>query len=460
VNFGGLTAMENPDQSSDTQRIIPLDRQRARTLTLACPPDKSLTHRALILASLAKGKSHINGPLLGADCLSTLQCLAQLGVKYEVKPGQILVNSEGWDEFSSPHQPLDFGNSGTTARLLLGVFAASPSLFVTAFGDGSLSQRPMGRVVVPLCRMGASIWGRKGGGFLPLAIRGERLKAQDHKVDKASAQVKSALLLAGLNIEGYTSVTLPTGSRNHTEIMLKALGAKCVLHHEKDEEKVIVKGPFRPQARDYTICGDPSSAAFFCVLAGLLPKCKLTITNVLDNSTRCGFIQILKRMGFDLDLTANPNPKKAIESQVDLNVKHSKDIKSVNVEKSLIPSLIDEIPVLALACSFAKGRSRFHSVAELRIKESDRLAKTIELISLIGGKAFADGDDLVVEGGVKEPQSFTFDSKGDHRLAMTAAIAGCLTSNGSEIIGSRCVNVSFPDFYDILQTKFLGYETE
>jgi 3-phosphoshikimate 1-carboxyvinyltransferase len=419
---------------------------------LRCPPDKSITHRAVMFAALAKGDSRIQHPLLGADCRSTMAAMSALGVTISIDgvKGEVSVRSPGWDGWTSPAMPLDFGNSGTTTRLLAGLYAATPGLFVTCFGDASLSKRPMGRVVEPLRRAGAKISGRSGGGLLPLAIEGAKLKAMSHKVDKASAQVKSALVLAGLNTEGETTVTLPVGSRDHTEKMLRRFGAKLTTTTDGKTETISVTGPFRPAPGVFDVPGDPSSAAFLCVLGAIAGDGELKVRRVLDNPTRTGFLTILDRMGAKVARQPSPDQGNVVEPVVDLTVRAGAPLIAVDMEPTLAPTLIDEIPILAIAARFAKGTSRFRGLEELRVKESDRLAMTIALVTAAGGRAWAEGDDLFVEGTDAPVPAFTFDPDADHRLAMAAAVVAKVATGPCVIKDPDCVAVSFPDFFDVL----------
>lgn len=430
-----------------------------KVIDILCPPDKSLTHRSLLFAGLAKGRSIIESPLLGADCRTTLAALKGLGVGGEILTdaqtgGQtIQIDSPGWDGWRSPKTPLDFGNSGTTTRLLLGILAATPGIFVTAWGDQSLSERPMGRVIEPLRRAGAHILARDKGSKLPIAIEGRSLAPCVHVTDKASAQVKSALILAGLNIDGETAVTLPRGSRDHTEKALLALGANLSVEFHGTGETIRIRGPFRPTPRDYRVPGDPSSAAFFCVWGALRGRGAIKVRGVLDNPTRTGFLEVLVRMGVKIEREPSPRSKDYIEPILDLVINGGQGLRPVEVEPELVPKLIDEIPVLAVAASFAPGKSRFMGVEELRVKESDRLKKTIELINLAGEgrKAWEEGNDLVVVGSPLSPQNFTYDPEEDHRMAMASSILAKTAKGPCQILDPQCVVVSFPDFF-----KYLG----
>jgi 3-phosphoshikimate 1-carboxyvinyltransferase len=436
-------------------RPLPQGRQTTLNARRICPPDKSVTHRSVMFAAMAVGKSEVINPLMGADCKSTMAAMRALGVRIEEhqasadKPASITVQSPGWDGWASPLVPLDFGNSGTTARLLTGLFAATPALFVTCFGDASLSTRPMGRVVTPLRAIGAKIMGRGDGKLLPLAISGQQLRAAEHSVDKATAQVKSALLLAGLNCSGVTQVTLPSGSRDHTEKMLAALGADIDIAHLGGYETVSLRGPFRPPARQHLVPGDPSSAAFFAVLAALSSG-RVTIRGVLDNHTRTGFLDILSRMGVNFERQPADDTTGYLEPVMDLVVHGGASLKAIETEAAAAPTFIDEVPILAVAALFAQGVTRMRGLGELRVKESDRLAKVVELLKLVGANVWTEGDDLFIEGGERQVPSFAFNPDEDHRLAMSAAILAKFATGPCDIADPECAAVSFPDFFEVL----------
>ncbi|MCX6129550.1 MAG: 3-phosphoshikimate 1-carboxyvinyltransferase, partial [Proteobacteria bacterium] len=283
--------------TTPSRTIQASSRTAASDLRILCGRDKSLTHRSVMFAALAQGTTRIHQPLLGADCLSTMTCFRQLGMTLEVlSPQDIRIHSQGFAAFRNPSVDLDCGNSGTTARLMSGILAAQKQLKTRLIGDESLSRRPMRRVVEPLRQMGAIIHGAELGNFLPLSIEGQELHAASHLLDKASAQVKSALLLAGLFCKGETRVKLPAGSRDHTERMLQNMGAPLSSTQENGWETVRVEGPFAPPPGVYTIPVDPSSAAFFCVLGLLRSGASLSLPEVLDNPTRTGFLKVLERM--------------------------------------------------------------------------------------------------------------------------------------------------------------------
>jgi 3-phosphoshikimate 1-carboxyvinyltransferase len=421
-----------------------------KTISIHCGRDKSLTHRAIMFASLSEGRSQIHFPLLGADCFSSISCFEALGVKIRVKGDDLVeVESEGFSKFRQPTVALDCGNSGTTARLILGILSAQKGLTFQLIGDESLSRRPMKRVVSPLRKMGAQISGPDDGNFLPLTIEGRDLKAMPHLVDKASAQVKSCLLLAGMFTEGQTSVTLPKGSRDHTERVLQKMGANLSSFVTNQEEHIQLTGPFKTKAMDLSIPVDPSSAAFFAVLGLLLRQGGIAMPDVLDNPTRTGFMNVLGRMSQGLTFS-RASSQDFVEPVGLLIVKGGLDLTGTDIEEHEVPSLVDEIPILSVAAAFAKTPSLFRGLSELRVKESDRLLLTAALLEAAGAQYEIRGDDLWIAGGLKEVKAFTFDPEGDHRLAMSAAILARRSKKPCCILDSECVRVSFPNFYEAL----------
>lgn len=428
------------------------NRSSAATISIMAGRDKSLTHRAIMFSSLSEGRSQIRHPLLGADCLSTISCFEALGVKIDVHGDErVEVLSEGFAKFRQPTRDLDCGNSGTTARLILGILAAQKNLNFRLIGDESLSKRPMKRVVIPLRKMGASIEGNDDGNFLPLTIKGQTLHAETHQVDKASAQVKSCLLLAGMFSDGTTRVSLPKGSRDHTERVLQKMGAKLEARVEGDLEEIALTGPFKTKSMDIEIPVDPSSAAFFAVLGVLLTEGRIEMPDVLDNATRTGFIKVLTRMSQGLSFTPNQAHSIGFVEPVGLlAVQGGMPLVGTDISEEEIPSLVDEIPILAVAAAFAKGPSLFRGLSELRVKESDRLVLTGELLKASGADFEIRGDDLWIAGGLKDVTPFTFDPEGDHRLAMSAAILARRCKKPCCILDSECVRVSFPNFYEAL----------
>jgi len=413
------------------------------------PGDKSLTHRALIFSACASGTSIIEGFLSSEDCTQTRKCLEHLGVQFTIEPGRMKVVSPGFHNWESPKKPLYFGNSGTTARLLMGILSSHPRCFITAYGDSGLSIRPMARVSKPLSRMGANFLLRDDK-WLPLAIKGSQLRPLSHELKTASAQIKSAILLATIFSHGLTSIQMPVGSRNHTENILYYFKGNLERQIIDNREIIRFRGPLAIAPTTYRIPVDPSSVAFF-VAWSLITKRVICLKDVLLNPTRIGFIGVLQRMGARISIKKNVDQFKGFsEDQGDLLISETSCLHHTEVSKEDIPTLIDEVMILALVASFASGTTVFHGIEELSVKESNRLEKTIELITKIGGTAKTEGSSLQITGGLKNIQPFSYTPNGDHRMAMVAAIAEKCCQQPCEIFDKQCVNVSFPGFFDYL----------
>lgn len=439
------------------RKVVPNTVANTHDVTVLCGRDKSLTHRSVMFASLAQGKSRIDYPLLGADCLSTINCFRALGVAITVAPqkdGVIEVTSPGVKGFQLPTMALDCGNSGTTARLMTGILSALPGMRATLIGDASLSQRPMDRIAEPLKELGADVSGQGAKCFMPLQVVGKALNPKSIKANKASAQIKSAVILAGMLSHGTYKITLPKGGRDHTEKMLQQMGAKLTHQFSGSDEEITVTGPFVPAPQSYFIPVDPSSAAFMAVLGLLRQGGKVTMPEVLDNPTRTGFIQVLQRMSGAAVVFSPVQDKRFVEPTGTLQVLGGSGLLGTAIEPEEVPTLVDEIPILAVAAAFAKGPSRFSGLGELRVKESDRLAKTFELLQLAGAKAKIEGDDLLIEGGLSHAKPFTYDTKEDHRLAMAATILAQRASGPCQVSNPECVSVSFPHFFDVIEANF------
>lgn len=425
--------------------MTPLRNRRTRPLTgsIEVPGDKSISHRALMLSALASGTSSIEGLNLGEDVGRTSAALSALGASITSHGDSSSVEVEGWGSRgpSEPAAALDAGNSGTTARILLGLLAALEGHAVVT-GDDSLSRRPMLRVVAPLRAMGATIDGRDHGDRLPLSIHGGSLRGTDHVLSIASAQVKSALLLAGLHASGTTSVNEPVRSRDHTENMLRAAGVTVTTA----DTTVAVEGGQRPDASRWVVPGDISAAMFLIVGAALLEGSDLTVRGIGLNPTRSGALDVLQRMGADVSITDRGSA--AGEPFGDIHVRPSA-LGGCVVGEAAIPSLIDEIPILALAASQAEGETIFEGVGDLRAKESDRLSAIADGLRTLGGDTEVSGDRLVIRG----PSKLTggqVDSLGDHRMAMTYAIAGSVSDAAIKVRNWSCVQTSFPTFLEVL----------
>lgn len=408
--------------------------------TIEIPADKSISHRAIIFSSLAKGKSTIKNFSNGQDPYSTLKVFQNLGVEITENEGIITVNSTG--NLSAPNQNLDCGNSGTTMRLLSGILAGQ-NFNSTLIGDVSLSKRPMKRVIEPLSLMGAQI---ESNDFrAPLKIFGSKLHSIAYKSKIASAQVKSCILLAGLNVEnGITTVTEPFVSRNHTEIMLKAMGAKIKTNGTTVS---IEKSKLSPI--EIVIPGDISSAAYFIVSALITPDSDIILKNVGLNQTRTGILDVVKQMGADLEIL----DERTIcgEKVGDLRVKYTKDLKACNISGEIIPRLIDEIPVIAVLATQADGQTRISDAQDLRNKESDRISALVNELKKLGAKIEETPDGMIIEGKTVLSGNCEVETYHDHRLAMSLYVAGLICNKEILINEFEWVNISFPTFLNLFE---------
>ncbi len=402
------------------------------------PPDKSITHRAIILGSLSNRNVVVYNFLAGEDCFSTINCMQKFGVKIEQSDKSLIIHGVGLRGLKAPKEILDAGNSGTTLRLLMGLAAAQP--FKTTFtGDDSLKKRPLKRVIEPLTKMGAKFSGDK----LPLTVTGGNLRGIRYKTPIASAQVKSAILLAGLYANDVTIIDIPP-CRNHTELMLLACGVRL--------DGSILIPPAEFIVPDCNIPNDISSAAFWIVLATLLEGSELLLKNIGLNETRTGIIDALAKMGAKIMIT---NEGEEIgEKRGDLIIQSAR-LRGIEIDAEEIPRMIDEIPILAVAAAFAEGTTIIHGVGELRVKESDRLAAIVnEFNKLSPGTYRAEGDDLIITGG-KPKQFAACKTYGDHRIAMSLAIMGA-AAEGVDLDDPDCVNISYPNFFKQLGGNFEG----
>ena len=411
--------------------------------TIAIPGDKSISHRALILAALASGPSVLARPNLGADVKATAAALTQVGATCIVDEDnrQVKVEGVGWQGLREPHEVLDAGNSGSTMRMMLGICAGISGLSMLT-GDGSLRRRPMLRVAAPLRQMGAVVDGRDHGNLAPLAIRGGRLTGIDIELPVASAQVKSALLLAGLNAEGATRVTEPGASRDHTERMLKALGVDVVT----EGLSVSVRGGATWDGFSAVMPGDISSAMFLLAAAAIVPGSQLTLTGVGLNPTRRGALELLRSMGSDVAWSEEATSLGEPTGTVTVSCR---PLRGVKVDPDLVPTLIDEVPALAVIATQADGETTFTGAHELRVKESDRIASLVTGLRAVGAEAEELPDGLVVRGPTPL-RGGEIDSRGDHRIALAFAVAGLLSSEKVRVIGWSSVETSFPEFLDTL----------
>ncbi|WP_284141323.1 MULTISPECIES: 3-phosphoshikimate 1-carboxyvinyltransferase [unclassified Virgibacillus] len=405
------------------------------------PGDKSISHRAVILGSLAEGTTEITNFLHGEDCLRTITAFQAMGVTIHNRNDKVIIEGRGKDSLCEPVVPLYFGNSGTTARLMLGLLAGM-SFFTVAFGDESLTKRPMDRVVEPLRKMGAAISGRNNGRLLPLSINGKQLKGIEYTMPVQSAQVKSALLLAGLFAEGKTTITEDVSTRNHTENMLQAFGATISV-----EEKTITLIPNRKlKATNVFVPGDISSAAFFMAAAIIVPESNVTLKNVGINPTRAGILDVLDKMGAAYSI--QNKQEVAGEALGDISIAYSK-LKGTTVEGPLIPRLIDEIPVIALIATQAEGTTIIKDASELRVKETDRIQAVVDVLSKLGADITATEDGMIIHGKTVlsgAPVSSYY----DHRIAMMAAIASLIAQGKVEIDDVSPIAISYPTFFEEL----------
>jgi 3-phosphoshikimate 1-carboxyvinyltransferase len=409
---------------------------------LRVPGDKSISHRALLFAAIADGTSTVRHLAVGDDVGRTRGALERLGVRVRVRDaasGEVAIAAHGLDALHEPHTVLDCGNSGTTIRLMLGLLAGRPFHSVLT-GDDSLSRRPMARVADPLRSMGAHVDGRQGGDYAPLAVRGGGLRGMRHELPVASAQLKSALVLAGLQADGVTEIHEPARSRDHTERMLAAFGAPV----EATGDVVRVRAG-EPAPFELDVPGDPSSAAFFAVAAAVTPGSDVTLEHVALNPTRLGFVDVLRRMGAVVDVVAGG--EQAGEPVGDLHVVAA-PLHGTVVAGDEVPRVIDEIPVLAVAAAFADGVTEFRDAHELRLKESDRIGAMHQELTELGVAVESRADGLVVRGG--RPRAGIVRSHGDHRIAMAGAVAAAALPGMTTIRGWQAVAISYPGFVDDL----------
>ena len=415
-----------------------VSRSPAWTATIKVPGDKSMSHRAAMLASLTNGDCLIRNYLSGEDCLGTLCVLRQLGVKIEDKgSGSWLVRGVS-GKFRKPEDDLDCGNSGTTMRLISGLLAAQP-FRSRLTGDASLSRRPMKRIMEPLSRMGATLSTEGANGTPPLLIEGNpHLRAIEYALPVPSAQVKSAVLLAGLLADGKTTVVQPVKTRDHTERMLAHFGVPV----EIEGDRISVRGGILPQPRDFDVPGDISSAAFWLVAAAAKPGCRLVIEQLGLNPTRTGVIKVLQRMGARIAVTTQRSGDGEPVGRIEIE---GAQLRATNIGGEEIPNVIDEIPVLAVAAALAEGTTCIEGAEELRVKESDRLAVVASHLKAMGADVVEKPDGLVIKGG-NTLHAARLESQGDHRIAMAFAIAGQFAGGETEIVGTECVETSYPGF--------------
>ncbi|TWI58868.1 3-phosphoshikimate 1-carboxyvinyltransferase [Halalkalibacter nanhaiisediminis] len=410
--------------------------------TIRVPGDKSISHRAVMFGAIAEGTTTVEGFLAGEDCLSTIDCFRKLGVRIEQNGENVTIEGKGWDGLKEPSEILDVGNSGTTTRLMLGILATRPFHSVL-IGDDSIAKRPMARVTTPLREMGSHIDGRENGQFTPLSVRGGQTKGIAYESKVASAQVKSAILLAGLQSEGVTSVSEPALSRDHTERMLEAYGVEV----KREGLKVSVEGGQVLKAQHITVPGDVSSAAFFLVAAAIVPGSKVTLQGVGMNPTRSGIVDVLLEMGATMNVM---NERLAGgEPIADITIETS-SLKGIEISGDLIPRLIDEIPVIAVLATQAEGKTVIRDAEELKVKETNRIDTVVSELKKLGASIKATDDGMIIEGKTSL-HGASVSSYGDHRIGMAMAIAGLITEGSVEIERSEAIAVSYPNFFEHIE---------
>ena len=428
-------------QSTESADQLWVEPIRGLAGSVRLPGDKSISHRALILGALSHGTMRIQNSSPGEDVHATARCLVALGVPIQQEGTALCLEGSSGRVLSEPQDVLDAGNSGTTIRLLAGVLSGQP-FFSVLTGDESLRQRPMNRVVEPLRKMGAEIWARGGGRFAPLAVRGRLLKPIHYDSPVASAQVKTAILLAGLALPGETIVTEPVPSRDHTERMLRHLGAEI----DVSGNTILLRGPTRLLATDLSVPGDPSSAAFLTVAALITRDSDLWIRDVCVNPTRTGYLRVLERMGASVDWGSQRDV--CGEPVADLHVRSSR-LRATSIRPEEIPAAVDEIPVLCIAAAFADGVTRISGASELRVKESDRIAAMTSNLAAMGVRVEEMHDGLRIEGR-QRLDAFRGSSWGDHRIALSLIVAALAAEGPSGVTGASSIRISFPGFLDLL----------
>lgn len=399
------------------------------------PGDKSISHRAVMLGSLANGITEISGFLKGADCLSTIDCFRKMGINIDINGENVTVRGNGLRGLKKPNEMLYTGNSGTTTRLLCGILAGQ-NFDTSITGDASIQKRPMGRVVKPLSMMGAKIENE----YCPLYITGTKLHGIDYKMPVASAQVKTAIILAGLYADGETVIHEIEKSRDHTELMLSAMGADLTV----DNLDIIVKPTNDLTAVNVDVPGDISSAAFFLVLGAIMPNSQITVTNVGVNPTRTGIIDVLEDMG--ADITLENVHTSAGETVADITVRSS-SLKGTTVGGDIIPRLIDELPIIAVAAVFADGQTVIKDAQELKVKETNRIRAVVDEFNKCGIDITETDDGMIINGG-KSIHGADFKTYGDHRMAMSLTVLAQLADGESTLDDSDCACVSYPTFFD------------
>ncbi len=409
--------------------------------TLRIPGDKSVSHRSIMFGAIAKGTTTVEGFLQSDDCLSTIDCFSKLGVAISVDGEKVEIKSEGLAAWKEPSELLYTGNSGTTTRLLLGLLAGS-HISTVLIGDESIQKRPMRRVTDPLKQMGAKYIGRENGQYTPIAVEGTKLRAINYEMPVASAQVKSAILLAALNAEGETVIKELETSRDHTEKMLQHFGATISV----DDQTIRLQGGQTLTSTHVVVPGDISSAAFFLVAGAIVPNSNLTLQNVGLNPTRTGIIDALNEMGTSMRIELDE--LKSHEEMGTIVVKTS-SLKGAVIGGDLIPRLIDEIPIIALLATQAHGKTVIKDAEELKVKETNRIDAVVNELKKLGANITATDDGMIIEGPTPL-HGADLQTYGDHRIGMMAAIASLITSSPVTIDNAECISVSYPNFFEQL----------
>jgi len=407
------------------------------------PGDKSISHRSVMFGALANGTTKVTNFLTGDDCLSTISCFRKMGVEIQLENDTVIIHGKGVAGLEEPKDILDVGNSGTTTRLMLGILSGAP-FHSCIIGDESIAKRPMDRVAIPLRQMGAQIDGRDNGRFTPLSIRGGKLKPIYYKSPVASAQVKSAILLAGLQADGVTTVEEPHLSRDHTERMLKAFGVDV----QVNGLSVSIKGGQSLTATDIYVPGDISSAAFFLVAGAIVPNSQITIKNVGINPTRTGIIDVLKQMGASISIEEKDN---SFEPIADLTIETSQ-LEGIEISGAIIPRLIDEIPIIALLATQAKGKTVIRDAEELKVKETNRIDTVVNELRKLGANIEATEDGMIIYGKTSLKGGTVVSSHGDHRIGMMLSIASLICEESIQLQGVEAINVSYPTFFEHLDS--------
>jgi len=420
-----------------SEKVLQYDKPSLQG-TLTIPGDKSVSHRSVMFGAIAKGKTTVDGFLLGEDCLSTIDCFRKLGVKIDVEGTNVSIDSPGIDGWQEPSEVLYTGNSGTTTRLMLGILAGS-NVHTVMTGDASIGKRPMRRVIDPLRQMGTHITGRANGQYTPLAIQGTTLRAIDYHMPVASAQVKSAILLAGLRAEGTTIVRETEISRDHTERMLRQFGAKV----DEVDGVISIQGGQTLTGTHVSVPGDISSAAFFLVAGAICEGSKIMLKNVGINPTRDGIIEVLQNMG--ATMTLMPNEDSQSEPTATITIETSA-LKGTTIEGDIIPRLIDEIPILALLATQAHGKTIIKDAEELKVKETDRITAVVDELKKLGANIESTEDGMIIEGPTPL-RGASLKTYGDHRIGMMGAVAALITDGAVTLDDADCIAVSYPPFF-------------